>query len=59
MRFKDLDKKVRGFRSIDLYICHDGSIGVCVANCYFGRHDTVKGALDMAFTEAQRRKERG
>jgi ribosomal protein S5 len=56
MRFKDLDAAVKGWRSIDLYVCHDGGIGVCVANHGFGKAKTVKTALKRAIKEARRKK---
>lgn len=59
MRFKDLDAKVRGWRTIDLRICEDGSISVCLANTHFGRGSSVRQALDMALLDAERRKGHG
>lgn len=59
MRFKDLDAKVRGWRTIDLRVCGDGSISICLANTHFGRGDSVRQALDMALLDAERRKGHG
>lgn len=59
MRPKDLDSLIRGWRHIDLSICADGSISVCLANTHFGRGDSVRQALDMALLDAERRKRDG
>lgn len=59
MRLKDLDAQVRGWRHIDMTICADGSISICLANTHFGRGETVRQALEMALLDAERRKRDG
>lgn len=55
MRFKDLDNKVRGWRTIELHY-DGGDIWVCIANCHFGSGAGVKEAILDALKSADNRR---
>lgn len=59
MNSQDLNKLIRGWRTVDTWVGYDGkTIGVCLANTHYGRGRTLNAAIKQALAGASKLKER-